>query len=135
MTQGIERASMKKCMKKSLRSLPLVATKAFGITLMLCGSMEKIIASTALQTVKEASAAPPVQFFSRPDVIFVAGVIVTIIGFLWKSDRDSTRATIHNNHTELQKWMGEIDKKTHTTAETLAKLEGTCAERGRQGKC
>lgn len=135
MTQGAERSTVKGCMKKSLKSLPMVATKAFGIALMLCGSMQKIVASTAPQTVKEIPAAITGQFFSRPEVIFSAGVIVTIIGFLLKSDRDSMRTTIHNNHTELKEWMGEISKKTHFTAEELAALKGACEARRKQGEC
>ncbi len=122
-------------MKKGLKSLPAIALKAFGIALMLCGSMQKIVAATATQAVKEVPEIYTGQFFGRPDVIFWAGVVVTVIGFLWKSDRDSTRTTIHSNHTELREWMKAIDEKATGTEKTLAKLEGTCAERARQGKC
>ena len=126
---------MKQCLKKSLKSLPSVATKAFGIALILCGSMQKIIAATVSQTVKEIPTVTAGQFFGRPDVIFAAGVVVTIIGFLLKSDRDSMRSTIHTNHTELKEWMSEIDKKAHATAEELAGLKGACEGRREQGKC
>lgn len=125
----------KRCIRKVARSITQSAAWGFGITLMIVGAIQGIVQAATGNIPPAVVPVAPTPILARPEVLFGLGLVATLIGVLLKMDRDSTRHTIHQNHADLKEWMEKIDSKSHTTAETLASLEGACKARRGAGEC
>lgn len=108
--------------------------KGFGVALILCGVLALVFTASASDT-KLAGVTPPLTFWSRPEVLLIAGVVFTAAGYLLKRDRDSIDTKIEANHKDTVDWLKKIDGKVHGTAEGLAELKGACHALRKSGGC
>lgn len=121
-----------------MQTIVRIAAKGFGIALMLCAALTKIVDATIPHDNAFRIAVTPipeVPLFAKPEILFLVGIVFTAVGYLLKRDRDSIDERITTNHEDVVKWLGKIDTKVHSTSEKLCALSAACEERRRVGGC
>jgi hypothetical protein len=116
-----------------MQTLFRLAAKGFGIALMICGFLSGVAASP--EATKAVVFSAPTPFWSRPEVLFVAGLAATVVGVLLNRDRASIVDKIDGNHKDVMGRLDKIDVSVSAATVGVAEVKAVCEATRKGGAC